>query len=90
MRSFGVFAPQDDVVAAQQESDPRLLGGVGRVGAGRDGFVHLRAGARSRHHGALAAIGNRRRFGTRRLLRQCAVRVFSRRMGTVDGVGTGG
>ncbi len=74
--------------SAHAQSDPRVLGRLGRMGARRDGFVHLRARARAGAHRAAAAIGDSRDARQRRLLRQRAVRAVPRRLGPVDDLGT--
>ena len=76
--------------AADDESDSRILGRLGRLGARRDGLVHLRPRARARAHRAAAAVRDRGDAGQRRLLRQRAVRAVSHRLGPVDDLGTDG
>ena len=75
---------------AHGESDPRVLGRMGRLGARRHGRVDLRRGARPGARRPAAPLGYRRDAGQRRLLRQRSARAVPVRMGTVDGLGTGG
>ena len=68
---------------SHSESGPRLLGRVGRLGARRHGFVHLRAGAGAGAERAAAAIGNRRDHSESGVLRRTPLRAVSRGMGAV-------
>src|SRR5438105_4161799 len=75
---------------AHKESDPRLLGGLGRMDARRNGFVHLRPRSGPRTHGATATLRHPSDIVINRLLRQRPVRALPDRMGAVHAVGTVG
>src|SRR5438552_2867740 len=75
---------------AHKESDPRLLGCVGRMDARQDGFVHLRARSRPRTHRTSAAFRYLSDILLHWLLRQRPVRALPDRMEAVHAVGTAG
>src|SRR5207245_1865972 len=70
--------------AADAKSDPRILGRVGRLGARRNGFVHLRARPRPRTERTASTFRQTTDGGQHRLLRKRSVRALPRRVGTVD------
>jgi hypothetical protein len=74
---------------ADAESDSRVLGRLGRLGARRNGLVHLFAGAGADSARVVAADGHPGDSCERRLLRQCVVRAVPDRLGVVDAVGAG-
>src|SRR5205807_7779571 len=81
----------DDLAnAADAESGPRVLGGLGRLDVRRDGLVHLRARPRPRTRRALAALGHRRHSRQHRFLRQRALRALPRGLGSFHAMGTPG
>ena len=66
---------------ADSQPDPRLLGRLGRMGARRHGFLHLRPGAGPRAARPAAALRHRRHPGQHRLLRRHALRHLPGRLG---------
>ena len=75
---------------ADSKSSPRVLGGMGRMGPGRHGFLHLRPCSGSGAARPVATIGNSTDDRQHRILRRCFIRVVPGRMGNGTFVGAGG
>src|SRR6266853_918593 len=74
--------------ATDAQSDPGILGGMGRMGAGRDGFVPLCHGAGSGAARIVAPLRNSGDHRECRLLRRGAIRMLPGGMGLGVGLGT--
>src|SRR3984893_16057210 len=89
--SFAFSPPHNDnnPHPADAKPSPRILGGMGRMGAGWHGFVHLRPRFSSGAAGVVASIGNFSHQCEYRILRRRSVRSVFGWLGDGSAVGAG-